>query len=237
MTRGILENVRVAWDGLLNNKLRSALTMLGVIIGVASVVALLSIGEGASSAITARISSAGTNLVFASPGAGGGGGMVRGAPGSATTLTLADAEAIAASGSVADALAVAAQYDGRAQIVYGDTNTNSTVSGVTPAYRQVFGAEVRALEVKESAALGAAVRAAHALLNRDKHAMGWQALWGTMVGAASAQVIYPSAEATRVYQSSGGLLDVYAACERFAIGRGPDPDAHIHAFRGAFTAA
>ncbi|TFG41544.1 MAG: hypothetical protein E4H48_05910 [Syntrophobacterales bacterium] len=67
--------------------------------------------------------------------------------------------------------------------------------------------------------------------------MGWQALWGTMVGAASAQVIYPSAEATRVYQSPGGLLDVYAACERFAIGRGPDPDAHIQTFRGAFTAA
>jgi hypothetical protein len=51
---------------------------------------------------------------------------------------------------------------------------------------------------------------------------------------ASAHVIRPSVEATRVYQSPGGLLDVYAACEKFAIGQGPDPDAHIRAFRGAF---
>jgi xylulokinase len=58
--------------------------------------------------------------------------------------------------------------------------------GLLTVIAQVFGAEVRALEVKESAALGAAVRAAHALLNRDKPAMGWQALWGTMVGAANA---------------------------------------------------
>jgi hypothetical protein len=52
---------------------------------------------------------------------------------------------------------------------------------------------------------------------------------------ASAHVIRPSVEATRVYQSPGGLLDVYAACEKFAIGQGPDPDARIRVFRGAFT--
>jgi len=108
--------------------------------------------------------------------------------------------------------------------------------GLLTVIAQVFGAEVRALEVKESAALGAAVRAAHAFLNRDTPAIGWQELWASVVGAASTHVIRPSAEATRVYQSHGGLLDVYAACERFAMGRGPDPEAHIRAFRGAFTA-
>jgi putative ABC transport system permease protein len=142
MNRALLEHVREAWDGLLNNKLRSGLTMLGVIIGVASVVALLSIGQGAQSAITSRISSAGTNLVFVSPGAGAGGGMVRGAPGSATTLTLADTEAIAKPANVPDALVVAPEFDGRGQIIYGDTNTNATVSGVTPAYQDAFAAEV-----------------------------------------------------------------------------------------------
>ena len=65
----LLENVRVALDGLLANKMRSALTMLGVIIGVGAVIALMSIGEGAQVSITEQINSVGSNLIFVSAGA------------------------------------------------------------------------------------------------------------------------------------------------------------------------
>jgi len=142
MMTQMVENVRVAWDGLRANKLRSALTMLGVIIGVATVVALLAIGEGARTAITDQISSVGTNLLFVSPGAQGGGGPVRGPMGSATTLTLDDAEALADPANVPDAAAVAPVYSGRGQIIYGDVNDNVSVTGVTPTYVDVFGMDV-----------------------------------------------------------------------------------------------
>jgi xylulokinase len=107
--------------------------------------------------------------------------------------------------------------------------------GLLTVISQVFGAEVRSFEAKESAALGAAIRAAHAWLNRDAPIIGWRELWKAAGVAASSQVIRPSPEACRVYQAPGGLLDVYAACERFALGKGPDPDARIRAFRETFT--
>jgi putative ABC transport system permease protein len=142
MIGALWENVRVALDGLMANKLRSSLTMLGVIIGVASVVALLSIGEGARTAITDRISSAGTNLLFVSPGFSQS-GPVRGAMGSAGTLTADDAEAIADPVNVPSAVSVAAQYGRGAQIVTGDENTNVQVNGVTAAYADVFDMSIR----------------------------------------------------------------------------------------------
>ena len=82
------ENVRVALDGLLANKLRSTLTMLGVIIGVGAVIALMSIGAGAQAAITEQITSIGTNLLIVMPGAPQGEGGVRGAFGSAANLSM-----------------------------------------------------------------------------------------------------------------------------------------------------
>ncbi len=137
----LLENVRVALDGLLVNKMRSALTMLGVIIGVGAVIALMSVGEGAQVSITEQITSVGTNLLFVSPGATSMGG-VRGASGSATTLTYADAEAIADPRNVPDASVVAPQYGQSTQIIFGDTNINGSVTGVTAEYQEAFGLEV-----------------------------------------------------------------------------------------------
>lgn len=86
----IIESIRIALRSLSANRLRSFLTMLGVIIGVAAVIALLSIGRGAQAAITAQIQSLGTNLLFVQPGSISQGG-VRTAAGSAATLTLDDA--------------------------------------------------------------------------------------------------------------------------------------------------
>jgi len=138
----LLDNVRVALDGLVANKMRSALTMLGVVIGVAAVIALLSIGEGAQASITDQITSVGTNLLFVSPGAASHRGPVQGASGSAVTLTYADAEAIADPGNVPDAAVVAPVYGKSTQIIFGDTNVNGSVTGVTAEYQEAFELEV-----------------------------------------------------------------------------------------------
>ena len=138
MITDTLENLRVAWDGLLANKMRSGLTMLGVIIGVGAVISLLSIGEGAQAAITSQITDIGTNLLFVSPGAASF-GPVRGATGSAATLTYDDAEAIADLSNVPDAAVVAPEYSRNTQIIFGDANINASVTGTTAEYLSAFG--------------------------------------------------------------------------------------------------
>ncbi len=137
----LLENLRVALDGLVANKMRSALTMLGIIIGVGAVIALMSIGEGAQASITEQITSIGTNLLTVIPGAASF-GPVRGATGSATTLTYDDAEAIADPGNVPDAAVVAPEYSRSAQVIFGDANINSSVLGTTDAYQSAQNLEV-----------------------------------------------------------------------------------------------
>jgi putative ABC transport system permease protein len=134
------ENVRVALGGLASNRLRSALTMLGVVIGVGAVIGLMSIGEGAQASITEQISSVGTNLVFVMPGAtmSGGPGRVQGAAGSATTLTYDDAVAAAAPGAVPAARYVAPEFGRSTQVIFGNTNINTSVTGVTEVYLKAF---------------------------------------------------------------------------------------------------
>src|SRR5437899_4866966 len=90
----VIETLQVAWRSIAANKLRSFLTMLGIIIGVAAVVALMGIGQGAQQSITSQITSTGTNLLTIFPGSFNQGG-IRSAVGSAQTLTLEDAQAIA----------------------------------------------------------------------------------------------------------------------------------------------
>lgn len=116
---------------LRSNPLRSALTALGVIIGVASVVAMVSLGAGAQAAVERSIASLGSNLLIVVPGAQRGGG-VRFAPGSFDSLTMGDAEAIAA--EVEGAVVVAPSQRSGAQIVANGLNWNTRIEGVTPAY-------------------------------------------------------------------------------------------------------
>jgi len=142
MLTDLSENLRVALGGLVVNKMRSGLTMLGVVIGVAAVIALMSIGQGAQASITEQISDVGSNLIFVFPGATSMHG-VRGASGSAATLTYADAEAIADAGHVPDAVTVAPVFSQNTQVVFGDENVNVSVSGVTPEYPEALsGVEV-----------------------------------------------------------------------------------------------
>lgn len=122
-----------ALESLNASKTRSMLTVLGIVIGVAAVIAMLSIGRGVEASITARIESIGTNLVYISPGSTSEAG-VQSEAGSAGTLTLDDAEALA---DLPDVAAVSAQTNGMVQAVYEGQNTRTRVLGVTPSYEMV----------------------------------------------------------------------------------------------------
>jgi putative ABC transport system permease protein len=128
----------VALTSLTANKMRSALTVLGIVIGVAAVIALTSIGRGVEASITEQIESVGTNLLFVSPGRLQEGGAFLEA-GSAASLTLGDAEAITQASSVAG---VSPLVQSRAQVVYLSQNTNSELLGVTPSYLWVNNTEL-----------------------------------------------------------------------------------------------
>ena len=132
----ILESLQIALDGIISNKLRAVLTMLGIIIGVAAVIVMLGIGRGAQASIEAQIQSNGTNLLYVRPGSTQQGG-VRQAQGSAQTLTYADAQALAEAGAAPAVAAVAPEYNAFGQVVYQGINANSRVTGVTPEYLSV----------------------------------------------------------------------------------------------------
>jgi putative ABC transport system permease protein len=133
-----IETVTTAVEAMFANKLRTALTMLGIVIGVGAVIALVSIGNGAQAAIAANIKSLGANLITITPGAVSTGGVSQGA-GSAPTLTLADATAISDPSQTPDVAAVSPELNlgFKAQIVYHGQNVATTINGVTPAYEDV----------------------------------------------------------------------------------------------------
>jgi len=122
------------WLGLSTHKLRSFLTMLGIIIGVASVITLMSIGKGSTAQILSSIESMGANLITIGPAMSFGAGGVRVA-GGAQTLTMEDAEAI--SRQVSYVSAVAPVSSSNLQLVVGSENTNAQVIGTTPEYMSV----------------------------------------------------------------------------------------------------
>jgi len=131
-----LQTLKTVWVGIATHKLRSFLTILGIVIGVAAVISLMSIGRGASSDILDRIGNLGSDLVIISPGSTTFGGGVRTAAGSAQTLTFEDATAI--SQQVANIDAVAPSYSTNLQLIVGGENMNSQVTGVTSEYQAVY---------------------------------------------------------------------------------------------------
>jgi len=125
---------KISFRALRVNKMRSALTMLGIIIGVGAVIAMLAVGTGASQQIQQQISSMGSNLLMVLPGATTAGGVRMGA-GTQSTLTLGDADAVLKEcPSVAD---VAPVLSGVAQVVYGNQNWSTGVTGTTPGMLNV----------------------------------------------------------------------------------------------------
>ncbi len=130
----IPSTVKIAFRALRVNKMRSALTMLGIIIGVGAVIAMLAVGTGASKKIAEQISSMGSNLLIILPGSTTAGGVRMGA-GTQPTLSTADADAILKeSPAVAE---VAPVLNGVAQVVYGHQNWSTGVVGTTPGMLEV----------------------------------------------------------------------------------------------------
>jgi putative ABC transport system permease protein len=118
------------------NKMRTGLAILGIVIGIGSVIALVSMGEASKYAVQSQIQSIGSNLLTVSPGFTSSGG-VRGAFGGATTLTNEDADAIKTSSEITTVKNVSSEYSSRAQVIAGRNNTNTQVVGVEPAYAEV----------------------------------------------------------------------------------------------------
>ena len=136
-TQDLLEET---YSAVTVNKVRSGLTMLGIVIGIASVIALVAVGQGTQGSIQSSIQSLGSNLILITPGVQRTfGSTVSSGLGSSQTLTPDDATAIA---GLSDVAAVAAEISGRYQIVYKGTNTNASVMGTTPAYPAVRNVQV-----------------------------------------------------------------------------------------------
>lgn len=130
----VLENIRLALRSLKSNKLRSALTMLGIIIGVGAVITMVAIGQGAKASVTNQIQGLGSNLLIITPGQSNVGG-VKGGVGSLTNMTIDDVNAIK---NEADAVQnVAPTANKQVQVVLGSQNTSTQLVGTTPAYSEV----------------------------------------------------------------------------------------------------
>ena len=121
----LIGTLQTAFSSLGSNKLRAGLTVLGVVIGVAAVISLMSVGRGAQEAVTSRIQSLGTNLLFVRPDSG------------ASTLTLEDANALLDPVFAPDVAAVAPELSTTGLVVAGRENTRTQIVGVTPEYESV----------------------------------------------------------------------------------------------------
>jgi putative ABC transport system permease protein len=127
----LLSSIRIAFRALRMNKLRSALTMLGIVIGVASVIATVAIGTGATQRIQDQIASIGSNIIIVIPGSMSSSG-VRLGTGNAVTLSETDARELTA--QCPDVALAAPMVRGGAQVVNGNNNWATTIYGITPDY-------------------------------------------------------------------------------------------------------
>lgn len=195
------ESVKIALDALVSNKLRSILTMLGIIIGVGAVIAMVSIGMGVRDKISTSIASLGSNLIIVMPGASSSSG-VRGAAGTKTTLTLKDAQAIArdVDGIAAIAPAVSSQY----QMVAGNMNWTTSVQGTTPEYMEVR---------------NVTVEAGSFITNDDLNARNRVAVIGATVAANLFENVNPVGKSIRINNAPFTIIGVLASKGQSAGGR------------------
>lgn len=106
--------------------------------------------------------------------------------------------------------------------------------GLLKIISQVFDAEVRSFEVQDSAALGAAIRAAHWFLNNKKVKKDWKELADLFIKGHTTECISPAKDEVEIYHGENGLLGVYESCEKFALGFGENPDERIRQFKKSF---
>ncbi|QAY69793.1 ABC transporter permease [Xylanimonas protaetiae] len=131
------ETLLTGWQAIRTHVTRSLLTVLGILIGIAAVILTVGLGLGTQQDVSAQISSLGSNLLIVTPGSSTSSAGVRGGFGSATTLTVADAEAIASPVVAPDVAAVAAQRTSSQSLTAGDANWTTTVVGTTPSWADV----------------------------------------------------------------------------------------------------
>ncbi|HWJ64898.1 MAG TPA: ABC transporter permease [Acidimicrobiales bacterium] len=136
------DTVRTATEAVRTHRLRSALTMLGILIGITAVILTVGLGNGAKAEVRDQINELGTNLLVVSPGSSTDSSGVRGGFGSSSTLTVEDAEAIADPKAAPDVQAVAATATTSVSLTNGDTNWTTTLTGTTPSWAEVRSREV-----------------------------------------------------------------------------------------------
>jgi putative ABC transport system permease protein len=128
------EILRTGLEAVRAHRLRSGLVMLGILIGIAAVILTVGLGEGASAQIRDQINALGTNLLIITPGSATSSGGVNGPAGSATTLTVQDADALASKAAAPDVAAVAPVSQTGATLTAGTSNWSTSVVGTTPAW-------------------------------------------------------------------------------------------------------
>jgi putative ABC transport system permease protein len=131
------DTVRTGLDAIRTHRLRSGLTMLGILIGIAAVILTVGLGIGAQRQVAAQVQALGTNLLIVTPGSSTGTGGVRGGFGSASTLTQADADALGSGVATPDVAAVAATASTSATLQNGSANWTTSVVGTTPSWASV----------------------------------------------------------------------------------------------------
>ena len=134
-----LETLRTGVNGVRSHRMRSFLTVLGILIGIAGVIIAVGLGEGASSQVTSEINSLGSNVLTITPGSSTSSSGVRGALGSASTLTTSDANALSSPVDAPDIKAVAAITSSTEVLTAGSQTATTSVQGTTPSWLTVRG--------------------------------------------------------------------------------------------------
>jgi putative ABC transport system permease protein len=131
------ETIRIGAEAVRTHRLRSALTVLGIMIGIAAVVLTVGLGEGAQQKVSSSIASLGSNMLIVAPGSTTSATGVRGGAGTASTLTLADADALSSTVDSPDIAAVAPTVQRQESVTAGNANWTTTVVGSVPAWSAV----------------------------------------------------------------------------------------------------
>jgi putative ABC transport system permease protein len=131
------DTMRTATEAVRTHRLRSALTMLGILIGITAVILTVGLGQGAQATVQDQISALGTNLLVISPGSSTSSTGQRGGFGSSSTLTIQDAQALESSAAAPDIQSVAAAATSQVSLVAGTSNWTTTLTGTTPSWSTV----------------------------------------------------------------------------------------------------
>jgi len=139
-----LETLRTSMEAVRAHRLRSGLTMLGILIGIAAVILTVGLGLGAQAQVRSQINALGTNLLIVSPGSATSSSGIRGGNGSASTLTMADATALGSKVVAPDIAAVAPTTSASRTLTVGTTNWTTSVVGTTPSWLRVRARKIAA---------------------------------------------------------------------------------------------